>query len=148
FQLEARAAACLHHTNIVPVHAVGCERGVHYYAMQFIEGQTLAAIIGELRALEGSGETEPTPARESAPSLAGRMASGELAPAEPAPPVPPATAKPPTGALSPTSTRSRAFFRTVADLGIQAAEAIEHAHGLGVVHRDIKPANILIDHRG
>jgi tetratricopeptide (TPR) repeat protein len=36
----------------------------------------------------------------------------------------------------------------VADLGIQAAEAIEHAHGLGVVHRDIKPANILIDHRG
>ena len=52
FQLEARAAACLHHTNIVPVHAVGCERGVHYYAMQFIEGQTLAAIIDELRALE------------------------------------------------------------------------------------------------
>ena len=36
----------------------------------------------------------------------------------------------------------------MADLGIQAAEAIEHAHGLGVVHRDIKPANILIDHRG
>ena len=36
----------------------------------------------------------------------------------------------------------------MADLGIQAAEAIEHAHGLGVVHRDIKPANILIDDRG
>ncbi len=52
FQLEAKAAACLHHTNIVPVHAVGCERGVHYYAMQFIEGQTLAAIIGELKGLE------------------------------------------------------------------------------------------------
>ena len=34
----------LHHTNIVPVYAVGCERGVHYYAMQFIEGQTLAAV--------------------------------------------------------------------------------------------------------
>ena len=42
FKPEAKAAACLHHTNIVPVHAVGCERGVHYYAMQFIEGQTLA----------------------------------------------------------------------------------------------------------
>ncbi len=53
FQLEAKAAACLHHTNIVPVHAVGCERGVHYYAMQFIEGQTLAAIIDELRAPVG-----------------------------------------------------------------------------------------------
>ena len=43
FQIEAQAAAQLHHTNIVPVYSVGCERGVHYYAMQFIEGQTLAS---------------------------------------------------------------------------------------------------------
>src|SRR5262245_29630852 len=41
FQNEAHAAACLHHGNIVPVFAVGCERGTHYYAMQYIEGQTL-----------------------------------------------------------------------------------------------------------
>ena len=31
FKMEAQAAALLHHTNIVPIHAVGCERGVHYY---------------------------------------------------------------------------------------------------------------------
>src|SRR5262249_29528810 len=49
FKHEAQAAAHLHHTNIVPVHAVGCERGVHYYAMQLIEGQSLAATIAELR---------------------------------------------------------------------------------------------------
>src|SRR5262249_12207522 len=48
FKNEAYAAAQLHHTNIVPVYGVGCERGVHYYAMQFIEGRTLAALIGEL----------------------------------------------------------------------------------------------------
>ena len=47
FQNEAQAAACLHHANIVPVHGVGCERGVHFYAMQFIEGQTLAEVIAE-----------------------------------------------------------------------------------------------------
>ena len=47
FKNEAQAAAHLHHTNIVPVYAVGCERGVHYYAMQFIEGQTLAAVIAD-----------------------------------------------------------------------------------------------------
>src|SRR5262249_42660376 len=46
---EAQAAAHLHHTNIVPVYGVGCERGVHYYAMQFIDGQTLAALIRELQ---------------------------------------------------------------------------------------------------
>ena len=55
FKNEAQAAAHLHHTNIVPVHAVGCERGVHYYAMQFIEGQTLAQVIQELRELAGHG---------------------------------------------------------------------------------------------
>lgn len=57
FRNEATAAAQLHHTNIVPVHAVGCERGVHYYAMQYIEGQTLAAVIGELRRRKKDKET-------------------------------------------------------------------------------------------
>ena len=38
FKNEAQAAAHLHHTNIVPVYFVGSERGVHYYAMQLIEG--------------------------------------------------------------------------------------------------------------
>jgi len=51
FKNEAQAAAQLHHTNIVPVHAVGCERGVHYYAMQYIEGRNLADVIRELRQL-------------------------------------------------------------------------------------------------
>ena len=41
-----------------------------------------------------------------------------------------------------------AFFRTVAHLGVQAAEALEHVHQLGIVHRDIKPANLLLDVRG
>jgi tetratricopeptide (TPR) repeat protein len=40
------------------------------------------------------------------------------------------------------------FFRTVAELGIQAAEALEHAHRLGIVHRDIKPANLILDNEG
>lgn len=42
FQREAHTAGGLHHTNIVPVYAVGKERGVCYYAMQFIKGRTLA----------------------------------------------------------------------------------------------------------
>ncbi|MBM4070337.1 MAG: serine/threonine protein kinase, partial [Planctomycetes bacterium] len=49
FKNEAQAAAQLHHTNMVPVHYVGCERGTHFYAMQFIDGVTLAAAIADLR---------------------------------------------------------------------------------------------------
>jgi len=49
FKNEALAAAGLHHPHIVPIHAVGSERGVHYYAMQFVEGRSLAHLIADLR---------------------------------------------------------------------------------------------------
>ncbi len=65
FQVEAHAAACLHHTNIVPIHAVGCERGVPFYAMQLIEGRSLAELIRELRRLDG---LQPSPADATAPT--------------------------------------------------------------------------------
>jgi len=45
FQNEAHATAQLDHPHIVPVHAVGAEHGVHYYAMQYIDGQPLSEVI-------------------------------------------------------------------------------------------------------
>src|SRR5205823_5078909 len=38
FEREARSAAKLHHTNIVPVFGVGEAGGLHYYVMQYIHG--------------------------------------------------------------------------------------------------------------
>jgi serine/threonine protein kinase len=99
----------------VPVFAVGCERGVHYYAMQFIDGRTLAQIIQEQRRAE-------SPGREPSWPHSGLSALG--------------------------TTGDRARFRRIAELGIQAAEALEHAHRQGIMHRDIKPANLLLDIRG
>ena len=65
FRLEARAAARLHHTNIVPVFGVGEHEGVHYYAMQFIQGQGLDVVFEELRRLRGEAgqPTWPVPAK-------------------------------------------------------------------------------------
>ena len=74
FRREARAAARLHHTNIVPVFEVGQDGDVRFYAMQFIQGLGLDAVIAELRQLldrarsqsrnkAASGGRSPRPAR-------------------------------------------------------------------------------------
>ncbi|HVS39827.1 MAG TPA: tetratricopeptide repeat protein [Gemmataceae bacterium] len=114
FQNEALAAAQLHHTNIVPVFAVGCERGLHYYAMQLIDGCTLADVIRR--------RSRP-PADDACPDTVAAASTLD-------------------------SAQGAAYFRQVAELGVQAAEALEHAHQMGVVHRDVKPANLMLDARG
>src|SRR5262249_17931806 len=59
FQLESRSAARLHHTGIVPVHGVGEHEGVHFYAMQYIQGHGLDVILEDLRRLGGAGASVP-----------------------------------------------------------------------------------------
>ena len=58
FRREARAAARLHHTNIVPVYEVGQDGDVRFYAMQFIQGMGLDAVITELRRLRERGSSQ------------------------------------------------------------------------------------------
>ncbi|MFO0898424.1 MAG: serine/threonine-protein kinase, partial [Pirellulales bacterium] len=159
FRHEAQAAAQLHHSHIVPVYAVGCERGVHFYAMQLIEGQSLAELIRQLR--EQAGLAEELPNNSTA---AGQRSAAKPTTSSPlkfdttpgAATLSLSTARSPLPAAGPWSqnlsmqrgTRKQEFFRVAARLALQAAEALDYAHQFGVIHRDIKPGNLLIDGRG
>jgi serine/threonine protein kinase/WD40 repeat protein/Tfp pilus assembly protein PilF len=195
FQREARSAARLHHSNIVPVFDVGEDGGTFYFAMQFIQGQALDEVLRELRRLR-AGKTSPggdgtAPANGAGPahdpiltaSLAhglftGRFAApgtgegpapeaGSPAPSEDAPgppmeagrpPEEPASPPAPSGGSAPpvprgspsdfTNQSDCPYYRGVARIGLQVAEALAYAHDQKVLHRDIKPANLLLDLQG
>ncbi len=163
FQNEAQAAARLHHSNIVPVHAVGSEGGIHYYAMQYIEGSTLEKVIHDLGRLEqetfssavGSGSHRfPRSTRRA--SVAATWSSvlrprcGLETPTENPSTFSASSTNPASqGTISIERSRSDAgFFRRIAELAIELAEALDYAHEQGVIHRDIKPSNLILDEQG
>ena len=69
FQVEAHAAGLLHHEHIVPVFGIGCDQGIHYYAMQFIVGRSLTEVIRSLRPVPTSAELAETESSDSDPTL-------------------------------------------------------------------------------
>ncbi|GEM_PF-3918399 len=95
FQREAEAAGKLRHPGIVPVYTVGEASGAPFFAMELVEGRSLAEVI------------------------ASRTAAGDASDAP-----------------------------WAVSIVARVADALDYAHGRGIVHRDVKPANIMIDEDG
>jgi hypothetical protein len=129
FRREATTTAKLHHTNIVPVYATGEEGGVHFYAMELIDGPSLDAVIRQER-----GDSAPDVEAGTSTNLA---ATG---PYSPAPSTPPPAGPVRDSRPDPSAGR----FDRAAALIADVAEALHHAHQQGVTHRDVKPSNLLL----
>jgi serine/threonine protein kinase len=150
FRVETQAVAQLNHPHIVPIFAVGSDHGTHFYAMQYIDGPTMAEVIHQQRRLSRgpvkNAEGRPRPAAALSPSVPTPLVGADTAAevrngfTEHSPPSP--------GGSGMSTSRNRGAFRVLARLAIQAAEALAHAHAMGILHRDIKPSNLLVDSRG
>jgi serine/threonine protein kinase len=146
FGREIRALGRVDHPNLVKIFTSGAADGQWFYAMELIEGATLAAVCARLQgrrspaadldpdtwqqALSTACE-ESRKAEKPLPASSAGQAAGPAAPHRGA-----------DASRTPTSRRSR--ITHIVDLVRQAAEAAHALHEAGVVHRDIKPGNILV----
>ena len=172
FKREAATAASLHHTNIVPVFGSGEEDGIHYYAMQLIDGIPLHEAVRNLRQTQ-SFDFESTASTFFSDTL--NKAASSLSPAEASAENRPIAAvqvprtqrdlSAPTvenvqessedsvgshsSAFNGGTEKQKAIYRSrVCECIADIADALNYAHEQGVLHRDIKPSNLLMDQNG
>jgi tetratricopeptide (TPR) repeat protein len=127
FRRETEAVARLQHPGIVPIFTVGEEHAIPFFAMELVAGCTLAEVI---RDLQGRAPES----LQAGDMLAAMQRCAPPAP-EPASSVPPALFE-------------GSWVHACLRAAIQTAEALQHAHGRGVLHRDIKPSNIAVTFDG
>jgi serine/threonine protein kinase len=151
FKSESKAVAKLHHTNIVSVFGVGEHEGLYYYAMNFIDGMTLAEAIAIAKPT-GSFLTQTDEPKTTDDALTPQFSVAVDQPSTVADTdttsdrsaVKNSTTQP-VQKTSSAGQHTPSRWEEIARLGVCIADALEHAHANGVWHRDIKPSNLIFD---
>ncbi|MCO6454089.1 MAG: serine/threonine protein kinase [Pirellulaceae bacterium] len=113
-------------------------------------GRSSSAPPGDDPALDAAEQASEVAEREAAEvgNDASRDARPEQARASDAVPEPADEAAPRRRRPVRTRLRGNRYWRSVARIGVQVADALQYAHSQGTQHRDIKPANLLLDGEG
>ncbi len=139
FQREIRSIGRLDHPSLVDVVSSGVHEGIPYYAMKLVEGVSVDRLLARMRqrpdvpasaatVLEMTASAADQPVEDTSGD-AGSDGSSVRSSTDHVPP-------------------EEQYLRWVARVGLDLADALQHAHERDVVHRDVKPSNIIVTRSG
>ena len=148
FAREIRTLGRIEHPNLVKIYTSGSDDDRLFYAMELIEGATLASVCQKLQV--NTTSTAEINLKIWRASLSTACAETRTAEQPVSSTVPVAAQRPIDGLSEPTRPRlaSESYVRNIVHLIRQAADAVHALHEAGAVHRDIKPGNIMVTSDG
>ncbi|HZM01306.1 MAG TPA: serine/threonine-protein kinase [Planctomycetota bacterium] len=129
FLKETRALVKSHHRGIATIYDVGSTLfGLPFYVMDLVEGETLSAVLERVK----GRRPEELLRRHLRANAGGENSATDES----------------ERAIGRGADAGQGYVFELVRLVAKVADALDHAHGIGVIHRDVKPGNILIGANG